>query len=54
MKDGSGTEFVPQMKKMYTVDPGVVDSLDWFILLAGAAGTIMSTAALVYWFWKLS
>lgn len=46
MKDN---DYISKMKKMYTVDPGVVDDLNWFLVLAGAAGTILCVLALAYW-----
>lgn len=42
-------DYISKMKKMYTVDPGVVDDLNWFLVLAGAAGTILCVLALAYW-----
>jgi hypothetical protein len=41
------------MKKVYTVDMGALDSLDWLLIMMGAAGTIMSTAALIIWIYKI-
>jgi len=42
-------DYISKMKKMYTVDPDVVDHLNWFLVLAGAAGTILCALALAYW-----
>lgn len=42
-------DYISKMKKMYTVDLGVVDDLNWFLVLAGAAGTILCVLALAYW-----
>ncbi|WP_169834331.1 hypothetical protein [Paenibacillus donghaensis] len=42
-------DYISKMKKMYTVDPGVVDKMNWFLVLAGAAGTILCVLAFAYW-----
>lgn len=42
-------DYISKMKKMYTVDPDVVDNLNWLLVLAGATGTILCVLALSYW-----
>lgn len=42
-------DYISKMKKMYKVDPDVVDGMNWFLVLAGAAGTILCVLALSYW-----
>ncbi|GIP08835.1 hypothetical protein J1TS5_10050 [Paenibacillus macerans] len=45
--------YIPQLKKMYTIDPGVLSELDWVFVMIGTVGTVLSTAAFVYWLYKL-
>ncbi|OMG48362.1 hypothetical protein BK140_16860 [Paenibacillus macerans] len=52
MNANANNPYIPQLKKMYTIDPGVLSTLDWVFIMAGALGTIISTAAFLYWFWK--
>ncbi|ULO07152.1 hypothetical protein H1230_30155 [Paenibacillus sp. 19GGS1-52] len=42
-------DYISKMKKMYIVDPDVVDNLNWLLVLAGATGTILCVFALSYW-----
>ncbi|MEC0167384.1 hypothetical protein [Paenibacillus graminis] len=40
------------MKKVYTVDWSVLDTMDWFLLLVGSLGSLLCIVALVYWFYR--
>ncbi|MBA9086509.1 membrane-associated HD superfamily phosphohydrolase [Fontibacillus solani] len=51
--DDISTEYVEKMKKVYTPDISVLNSLEWLLIMVGAAGTIASTAVFVYWIYKL-
>ncbi|NOU82512.1 hypothetical protein GC101_26970 [Paenibacillus sp. LMG 31459] len=42
-------DYISKMKKMYKVDPSVVDDMNWFLVLAGAVGTILCVLAFAYW-----
>lgn len=45
----SKTDYLEQMKKTYQIDVSSINSLDWFLILAGAAATILCVMAFLYW-----
>ncbi|WP_336775392.1 hypothetical protein [Paenibacillus sp. MMO-58] len=47
-------KYLPQMKKMYTIDPGAWGSLDWVLVIGGTFATLLCLGAFVYWIVKLS
>lgn len=53
LKEEQGSNYIQQIKKMYNVDTGVLNNMDWFLLMAGSIGTVLCTVAFFYWFYKL-
>lgn len=48
----STATYLPQIQKFYTFDTSQIDKISWFIILAGAAGTLICIALLFYWLYK--
>lgn len=48
----SQDEYVPQMKKIYTIDTEVIDGVDWVLVIGGGAVSVLSVAGLVYWLYN--
>ncbi|MGG4145687.1 hypothetical protein ABEW34_21560 [Paenibacillus algorifonticola] len=46
-------DYIKEMKKIYTINFSQLETLEWFLVITGSAGTVICTAALVYWVWKL-
>ncbi|WP_139293527.1 hypothetical protein [Mycobacterium tuberculosis] len=42
-------EYLDQIRKVYVVEQDSVEKLDWFLILAGSIGTILSVIAIVGW-----
>ncbi|PWW01206.1 hypothetical protein DFQ01_11096 [Paenibacillus cellulosilyticus] len=49
----SKDEYIEQMKTVYAIDTGTVESVDWLLVIGGAAVTFVSIAALIYWISKI-
>ncbi|MGG3278944.1 hypothetical protein [Paenibacillus solani] len=47
-------KYLSDIKKIYTVDDGVVESFDWFLLFLGTIGTILCTACFIWWILKIT
>ena len=46
-------DYISKIKKIYVIEPGVMDKMNWFVILAGAAGTVLCTLAFIYWVIRL-
>ena len=53
LKEEQTNNYMQQMKKMYSVDTGVLNDMDWLLLMAGSIGTVLCTVAFFYWFYKI-
>jgi hypothetical protein len=53
LKEEQTNVYMEQVKKLYSVDDGVLNGMDWLIILAGSIGTILSVVAFFYWCIKL-
>ncbi len=56
-KDGVPTStddmYMKQIKESYGFKPGILDSMDWFLLIGGTAVTVVTVAAFIFWLFKL-
>lgn len=46
-------QYLEQLKEFYTVDVNQISSLDWFLKIAAALGSVACLLALMHWIWKL-
>lgn len=53
LQENQADIYMQQLKKVYVVDSTVLDGMDWFLVIAGAIGTIFCTIAFIYWLGKL-
>lgn len=49
MNDSISTDYLSEMKKIYTIDTSVMSGMDWFLIIVSVIATVGSIIILVFW-----